>query len=149
MGYLIHFHLFAAIAWIGGSIFMFVLGITLKDKQKQREVYPHIGPIFGYFELVSLAILVISGFLMIQDNGLYDLILTDDTSDVAQMLRAKLWIVFSMVIATIVHFIIAFKTNNTERTNLQNFISRGSSLFIFFANLFVLHYAIMIRSIIN
>ncbi len=149
MGYLIHFHLFAAIAWIGGSIFMFVLGITLKDKQKQREVYPHIGPIFGYFELVSLAILVISGFLMIQDNGLYDLILTDDTSDVAEMLRAKLWIVLSMVIATIVHFIIAFKTNNTERTNLQNFISRGSSLFIFFANLFVLHYAIMIRSIIN
>jgi len=149
LGYLIHFHLFAAIAWIGGSIFMFVLGITLKDKQKQREVYPHIGPIFGYFELVSLAILVISGFLMIQDNGLYDLILTDDTSDVAEMLRAKLWIVLSMVIATIVHFIIAFKTNNTERTNLQNFISRGSSLFIFFANLFVLHYAIMIRSIIN
>ena len=149
MGYLIHFHLFAAIAWIGGSIFMFVLGITPKDKQKQREVYPHIGPIFGYFELVSLAILVISGFLMIQNNGLYDLILTDDTSDVAQMLRAKLWIVLSMVIATIVHFIIAFRTNNTERTNLQNFISRGSSLFIFFANLFVLHYAIMIRSIIN
>jgi len=149
LGYLIHFHLFAAIAWIGGSIFMFVLGITLKDKQKQREVYPHIGPIFGYFELVSLAILVISGFLMIQNNGLYDLILTDDTSDVAQMLRAKLWIVLSMVIATIVHFIIAFRTNNTERTNLQNFISRGSSLFIFFANLFVLHYAIMIRSIIN
>ena len=149
MGYLIHFHLFAAIAWIGGSVFMFILGITLKDKQKQREVYPHIGPIFGYFELVSLAILVISGFLMIQDNGLYALILTDDTSDVAEMLRAKLWIVLSMVIATIVHFIIAFKTNNTERTNLQNFISRGSSLFIFFANLFVLHYAIMIRSIIN
>jgi len=149
LGYLIHFHLFAAIAWIGGSVFMFILGITLKDKQKQREVYPHIGPIFGYFELVSLAILVISGFLMIQDNGLYALILTDDTSDVAEMLRAKLWIVLSMVIATIVHFIIAFKTNNTERTNLQNFISRGSSLFIFFANLFVLHYAIMIRSIIN
>ena len=149
MGYLIHFHLFAAIAWIGGSVFMFVLGITLKDKQKQREVYPHIGPIFGYFELVSLIILVISGFFMIQNNGLYDLILTDDTSEVAQMLRAKLWIVLLMVIATIVHFIIAFKTNNTERTNLQNFISRGSSLFIFFANLFVLHYAIMIRSIIN
>ena len=149
MGYLIHFHLFAAIAWIGGSVFMFVLGITLKDKQKQREVYPHIGPIFGYFELVSLAILVTSGFFMIQSNGLYALLLTGDMSEVAQLLRTKLWIVLLMVIATIVHFIIAFRTNNTERTNLQNFISRGSSLFIFFANLFVLHYAIMIRSIIN
>lgn len=149
MGYLIHFHLFAAIAWIGGSVFMFILGVTLRDKQKQREVYPHIGPIFGYFEIVSLAILVISGFLMIQDNGLYALILTDDTSDVAQMLRSKLWIVLMMVIATVIHFIIAFQTNNKQRTKLQNIISRGSSLFIFFANLFVLHYAIMIRSIIN
>jgi len=149
LGYLIHFHLFAAIAWIGGSVFMFILGVTLRDKQKQREVYPHIGPIFGYFEIVSLAILVISGFLMIQDNGLYALILTDDTSDVAQMLRSKLWIVLMMVIATVIHFIIAFQTNNKQRTKLQNIISRGSSLFIFFANLFVLHYAIMIRSIIN
>jgi uncharacterized membrane protein len=149
LGYLIHFHLFAAIAWIGGSVFMFILGVTLRDKQKQREVYPHIGPIFGYFEIVSLAILVISGFLMIQDNGLYALILTDDTSDVAQMLRSKLLIVLMMVIATVIHFIIAFQTNNKQRTKLQNIISRGSSLFIFFANLFVLHYAIMIRSIIN
>jgi uncharacterized membrane protein len=149
LGYLIHFHLFAAIAWIGGSVFMFILGVTLRDKQKQHEVYPHIGPIFGYFEIVSLAILVISGFLMIQDNGLYALILTDDTSDVAQMLRSKLWTVLMMVIATVIHFIIAFQTNNKQRTKLQNIISRGSSLFIFFANLFVLHYAIMIRSIIN
>ena len=149
MGYLIHFHLFAAIAWIGGSIFMFILGITLRDKQKQREVYPHIGPIFGYFEVVSLTILVISGVFMIQNNGLLHLLLIDDTSEITQMLRTKLWIVFAMVVATVVHFIIAFQTNNTQRTKLQNIISRGSSLFIFFANLFVLHYAIMIRSIIN
>ena len=128
---------------------MFVLGITLTDKQKQREVYPHIGPIFGYFELVSLAILVLSGVFMIQANGLYHLLMIDDTSEVTQMLRTKLWIVLGMVLATIVHFFIAFRTNNTQRTQLQNFISRGSSLFIFFANLFVLHYAIMIRSIVN
>ncbi len=149
MGYLIHFHLFAAIAWIGGSIFMFVLGITLRDKQKQQAVYPHIGPIFGYFELFSLAILVISGVLMVQDNGLLHLLLIHDQSDIAQMLREKLIVVAFMILATLLHFVIAYKTNNIQRTKLQNILSRGSSLFIFFANLFVLHYAIMIRSIIN
>ena len=149
MSYLIHFHLFAAIAWIGGAIFMFVLGITLRDKQKQKEVYPHVGPIFGYFELVSLAILLTSGIIMIKDNGLYELILSDDTSRVVELLRNKLWLVLSLIIATAIHFFVAFRTNNKERTKVENFISRGSSLFIFVVNLFVLHYAIIIRSIIN
>ncbi|QOP44803.1 hypothetical protein [Sulfurimonas paralvinellae] len=148
MSYLIHFHLLAAIAWIGGSIFMFVLGITLTDKEKQREVYPHVGPIFGYFELVSLSILLVSGIIMIDTDGLLDLLLSDETNKVAELLKMKLWLVLSLVVATVIHFFIAYRTNNKERTNLQNFISRGSSLFIFFVNLFVLHYAIMIRSIL-
>jgi len=149
MGYLIHFHLLAAIAWIGGSIFMFILGVTLTDKQKQREVYPHVGPIFGYFELVSLFILVISGTLMIQSDGLWEMLWSGDTSEVTELLKMKLWLVLSLIIATVVHFYIAYKTNNSERTKMQNIISRGSSLFIFFVNLFVLHYAIMIRSIMS
>jgi len=149
LNYLIHFHLFAAIAWIGGSIFMFVLGVTLTDKQKQKEVYPHVGPIFGYFELVSLVILLATGILMIQTDGLYELIFSNDTSQVVELLRNKLWLVLSLVIATAIHFFVAFRTNDRERTNIENFISRGSSLFIFFVNLFVLHYAIMIRSIIS
>lgn len=143
-----HLHLFAAIAWIGGSIFMFVLGITLTDKQKQREVYPHIGPLFGYYELASLLLLVTTGVSLIWANGLLDVIFTDDNSDVVNFLRAKLWIVAAVILATAIHFYIALKTNDTPRTNIENFISRGSSLFIFFANLFILHYAIMIRSIL-
>jgi len=149
LNYLIHFHLFAAIAWIGGSIFMFVLGVTLRDKQKQKEVYPHVGPIFGYFELVSLAVLLISGIIMIQNNGLYELIFSQDTSKVVELLRDKLWLVLSLIIATAIHFFIAYRTNDKERTKIENVISRGTSLFIFFVNLFVLHYAIMIRSIIS
>jgi uncharacterized membrane protein len=147
MNWWIHLHLFAAIAWIGGSIFMFVLGVTLKDKKKQKEVYPHVGPIFGYFELFSLGLLLISGTIMISNDGLLDLLLANDDSEVAILLQRKLFLVFTLVVATIIHFIIAYKTNNTERTKLQNILSRGSSLFIFFVNLFVLHYAIMIRSI--
>ena len=149
MNYLIHFHLLAAIAWIGGSIFMFILGVTLTDKQKQREVYPHVGPIFGYFELVSLLILLVSGTLMIKTDGLLDMLLSDDTNKVAELLSMKLWLVLSLVIATVIHFFIAYRTNDRERTKLENMLSRGSSMFIFFVNLFVLHYAIMIRSILG
>lgn len=149
MDYLIHFHLFAAIAWIGGSIFMFVLGITLRDKQKQKEVYPHVGPIFGYFELVSLGILLVSGIIMILNDGLFDLLFSSDSSKVVELLRNKLWLVLSLVIATAIHFFIAYRTNDKERTPLENIISRGSSLFIFLINLFILHYAIMIRSILG
>ncbi len=126
---------------------MFVLGITLSDKEKQREVYPHVGPIFGYFELVSLFILLVSGTLMIQSDGLWELLWSSDTSRVTELLKMKLWLVLALVVATILHFYIAYKTNTKQRTRLQNFLSRGSSLFIFFVNLFVLHYAIMIRSI--
>jgi uncharacterized membrane protein len=143
-----HIHLFAAIAWIGGSVFMFILGITLTNKQQQKEVYPHVGPIFGYFELVSLIMLVTTGVMLIISNGLIDLLLTSDNSEVVEYLRKKLLIVGSVIVATAFHFIIAMKTNDRERTKLENLISRGSSLFIFFANIFILHYAIMIRSIL-
>lgn len=149
MSWLIHFHLFAAIAWIGGSIFMFVLGLTLLDKEKQRAVYPHIGPIFGYFELVSLAVLLSSGVVMIYNNKLLFLLLSGDASPVVALLGKKLILVGVLIALTILHFFIAFRTNNKERTALENFFSRGSSLLIFFINLFVLHYAIMIRSILS
>jgi len=148
LGIFIHIHLIAAIAWIGGSIFMFVLGVTLLDKEKQKMVYPHIGPIFGYFEIVSLLVLLSTGVVMIVNDGLYELLFSSDNSLIVETLCKKLIIVGIMILATIVHFIIAFKTNTKERTKLQNFISRGSSLIIFFLNLFVLHYAIMIRSML-
>lgn len=149
MSWLIHFHLFAAIAWIGGSIFMFVLGVTLLDKVKQRQVYSHIGPIFGYFELVSLAVLLSSGIVMIYNNKLLFLLLNGDESLVVELLGKKLILVGALIVLTILHFFIAFRTNNRERRALENFSSRGSSLLIFFINLFVLHYAIMIRSILS
>ena len=148
MEWLFHMHLFAAISWIGGSVFMFVLGVTLTDKQKQKEVYPHIGPIFGYFELASLVVLLITGVLLIMSNGLISFIFTSDSSELNLYLRTKLFIVFLVIIATVVHFTIALKTNTKKRSKMQNILSRSSSIFIFFANLFILHYAIMIRSIL-
>jgi len=97
---------------------------------------------------VSLLIIVITGILMIHNDGLLDLLFSSDDTLIVETLRKKLLLVAIMIVATVIHFIIAFKTNNTQRTKLQNIISRGSSLLIFFLNLFVLHYAIMIRSML-
>ena len=149
MGLFIHIHLIAAIAWIGGSVFMFVLGVTLRDKEKQKQVYPHIGPIFGYFELVALVILLISGIIMTINDGLLHALFSNTDNIVILTLRKKLYIVAVIVVATIIHFYIAFRTNGKERTKMQNIVSRGSSLLIFFLNLFVLHYAIVIRSMMH
>ena len=147
--FFLHFHLLAAIAWIGGSVFMFVLGVTLRDKKKQDAVYPNIGPIFGYFELISLLILLISGISMLYGFNLIEILLSDDDTKVVRLLRLKLWMVFFVVIATAIHFTIALKTNGKERTKLQNLLSRGSSMFIFLINLAILHYAIVIRTILG
>jgi len=147
--FFLHFHLLAAIAWIGGSIFMFVLGISLRDKQKQQQVYPNIGPIFGYFELVSLTILLISGIAMLYQFNLTDLILNGDDTHIIKLVRLKLWMVFFVIVATGIHFYIALKTNSKERTKIQNLVSRASSMFIFFINLAIMHYAIVIRSILG
>jgi len=144
-----YLHLLAAIAWIGGSVFMFVLGITLRDKKKQKEVYPHVGPIFGYFELASLILLIGSGLVMITNYHLIELIFSNDDTMLLEYLRKKLILISFLVIATIAHFVVALKTNNRDRTKTENMISRGSSMFIFFINLFIMHYAILIRSILG
>ncbi len=127
---------------------MFVLGIFLRDKEAQREVYPRIGPLFGYYEAVVLVILIATGIFMITQNGLMELLGSGNQSDVLVALRKKLWLVGAVVILTIIHFIIAIKTNGKERTRVQNIISRGSSLLIFLFNLWILHYAIVIRHIL-
>ena len=148
VGWALHIHLLAAISWIGGSIFMFALGVTMRDKKAQKAVYPHIGPIFGYFEVVALMFLLATGSYMITDYGLVELLFTDYHNEMIDALRTKLWIVLALLVVTVIHFVIALKTNNKERTHIQNLISRGSSMLIFFLNLFVLHYAMIIRDIL-
>jgi hypothetical protein len=128
---------------------MFILGISLRDKGDQKAVYPRIGPIFGYFEIASLVLLLITGTLMIIDNGLIT-VLFDDTvhATAIDALRQKLVLVVIMTMITTLHTIIAFRTNNKERTKLETIISRGSSMGIFILNFIVLHHAIVIRDIL-
>ena len=143
-----HLHLLMAISWIGGSVFMFILGVTLRDKKAQQEVYPHVGPIFGWFEVASLLILLSTGFILGAKFHLFELLMHPDGSGISHALMMKAILVAILTVATIVHFIIAYRTNGKERTRWQNFFSRGSSMLIFFLNLFVMHYAIVMRNIL-
>ncbi|HFS85037.1 MAG TPA: hypothetical protein ENK72_00250 [Epsilonproteobacteria bacterium] len=147
-GWLLHFHLLAAISWIGGAIFMFILGVSLKDKKAQKEVYPRIGPIYGYFEVVALIVLLITGYLMINQNGLLTILFSDISNEVMDALRIKLYIVAVIMVMTVIHTIISMQTLHTEKTPLQKFFSRGASMGILLLNLWVLHYAMVLRDIL-
>jgi uncharacterized membrane protein len=148
MGWAIHLHLVAAIAWIGGAFFMFLLGVGLRKKEDQDAVYPRIGPIYGYFETAALIILLITGYTMISNNGLLDILFSNLSNEVIDSLRIKLYLVGVIIVLTVIHMTISMIRLNKEKTPLEKFFSRGSSMGIFFLNLVVLHYAMVLRDIL-
>ena len=148
MGWAIHLHLIAAIAWIGGGFFMFLLGISLRKKADQDAVYPRIGPLYGYYETMSLLILVTTGVIMITNNGLIALIFSDVHNEVLDALRIKLMLVAVIAVMTIVHMWISLKTIKRTKTPKERFLSKASSMGIFILNLLVLHYAMVLRDIL-
>jgi len=148
MGWAIHLHLVAAIAWIGGAFFMFLLGVSLRKKEDQDAVYPVIGPIYGYFETAALIILLFTGYTMISNNGLLDILFSNVTNEVMDSLRIKLYLVGVIVVLTVIHMTISMMTLHKVKTPLQRLLSKGSSMGIFLLNLVVLHYAMVLRDIL-
>lgn len=148
MGWAIHLHLVAAIAWIGGAFFMFILGISLRNKEDQDAVYPRIGPIYGWFETGALMILIFSGYIMIRNNGLLDILFSNISNEVIDALRIKLQIVVVIFLLTVVHMVISFKTLHKKKSPTQRLFSKVSSMGIFLLNLVVLHYAMVLRDIL-
>lgn len=128
---------------------MFVLGISLRDKNDQKAVYPRIGPIYGFFEITALFLLLISGTIMIFNNGLVEILFDMDIHNkVIDALRIKLIFVAVLAIMTVVHSIIALKTLHIKKTPIEKLFSRGASMGIFLLNFVVLHFAIVIRDIL-
>lgn len=127
---------------------MFLLGVSLRKKEDQQAVYPRIGPIYGYFETVALLILLSTGYLMISGNGLLTILFSNITNEVIDALRTKLYIVGIIVVLTVIHMTLSLMTLHQEKTPLQKFFSRGSSMGIFLLNLVVLHYAMVLRDIL-
>lgn len=148
MGWEIHLHLVAAIAWIGGAFFMFLLGVSLRKKEEQEAVYPVIGPIYGYFETGALIVLLFTGYMMIYNNGLIDILFSNITNEVIDALRIKLYFVAVIFVLTVIHMTISMMTLHKVKTPFQRFLSKGSSMGIFLLNLVVLHYAMVLRDIL-
>jgi len=139
-----YFHLLAATSWIGGSMFLFALGIGMRDKQAQKKVYYYIGPLYGYFESVMLAILLTTGGYMMMKKNLLEVIGAGGTFE--SVLVSKIILVGFITFATIVHMYISMSAHGRERSNIEKFISRGTSLMIFVLNLFILWFAIQLRN---
>ncbi len=148
MKIVLYIHILAATAWIGGSLLLFALGILLRDKDAQKSVYFYLGPIYGYFETFWLIILWISGLIMFIHFGFIDIFTHGGGSLLYELMRNKLVLIIIITILTAVHMYIAFKTHNKERSKIEQFLSRASSMLIFILNLFILWFAIGIRDIL-
>ncbi len=144
----LYFHLLAATAWIGGSVFLFALGIFLKDKTAQKNVYLHIGPLYGYFESVWLIVLLGTGLYMFFGQGLDQVLKVSLDSNLGQVILIKILLVTAITIFTVIHMYIAFKTHGKERTKIELLISRASSMMIFVLNLVILWYAAELRTML-
>ncbi len=148
MQIVLYIHILSATAWIGGSLLLFALGIFLRDKQAQANVYKHLGPLYGYFESIWLVSLLTTGSILYMHHGFSDVFVNAMDSDLAQTMIRKIFMVGFLTFITIIHMIIAFKTHTKSRTKLQNIISRGSSLLIFFLNFIILWHATQLRTML-
>ena len=145
----LYIHILAATAWIGGALLLFLLGIFMRDVEAQAQTYEHLGPFYGYFEAFWLVVLLTTGTTMFVHFNLIDVLTLDiNESRLGYMMAHKLFYVGTITFLTIVHMKIALKTHKSQRTVLQNIVSRGSSLMIFFLNLGVLWFAMQLRQML-
>ncbi len=140
-------HILAASAWIGGSILLFGMGLYIRDKEVQNTVYYHIGPFYGYFEIIVLIILLITGGYFVHVLNI-DKILTHPQVALAKYFYIKIFLIILIIISTIIHTYISMKAHGRKRSLKEKIISRITSLSIFALNLGILWYAIKIRSLI-
>ncbi|RXJ56166.1 hypothetical protein [Candidatus Marinarcus aquaticus] len=143
---LLFIHIIAAATWVGGSMLLFGMGIYFKDPKIQKTIYTHIGPFYGYFQLIWITLLLITGLLLLTQHGISSVLFNEAfiQSDLGMLLYQKLFLVVIVIIATIVHMFIALKRHNQERTQKEKIISRISSMLIFILNFFIIWYAINI-----
>ncbi len=145
--FVIFVHLIAAATWIGGSMLLFVLGLTLRDKEAQRVVYFYIGPIYGYFEAAVLLLLLATGTYLYIVNGFHDNP-EKFTYELGYYMHIKIALVAVITIATIIHMIVSLKTNGREKTLREKILARSTSMMIFLLNFAILWLAMQIRDML-
>ena len=143
----LYIHMASAAAWIGGSMLLFVLGITLRDKEAQKMVYFYIGPLYGYFESVILALLLITGSFLYVANGFHDNP-EKFSYELGFFMHIKIALVVLITIATIAHMKVSLEANGREKSLKEKIIARGTSMLIFLLNFAILWLAIQVRDIL-
>ncbi len=144
---MLYIHILAAASWVGGAMLLFILGVFIRDKEAITVVYKYIGPTYGYFQSAVLVILLATGTYLYMQYHFQEL-WRGSNEILVQHLYTKIYLVGVIVIATIIHMYISFKALNRERTYREKMVSRGTSLGIFLLNLFILYYAISIRTML-
>lgn len=148
---ILYIHIIAAATWVGGGLFLFGMGIYFKDQKIQKTIYTHIGPFYGYFQLIWITTLIITGLLLLNQFNLYPSLFNSEfiNSKFGELLYRKLLIVFLVVVATIIHMYISLKAHGRERKKVEKIISRFSSLLIFIFNFSIIWYAMNISQYLN
>ncbi len=144
---ILYIHMVLAAAWIGGSMLLFVLGVTLRDKEAQKMVYFHIGPLYGYFESVVLAFLLMSGSFLYVANGFHDNP-EKFSYELGFLMHIKIGLVILITIATIAHMKVSLEANGREKTFKEKLVARGTSMGIFLLNFAILWLAMQVREIL-
>ncbi len=145
--FVLYIHLASAATWIGGAVLLFIFGIFIRDKEAQRVIYYHIGPIYGYFESVVLILLLITGTYMYMVNGFHDMP-NKFSQELGYWMHVKIALVALITIATIVHMKVSFKANGREKTTKEKILARSTSMLIFILNFVILYLALNIRSML-
>lgn len=100
-------HLLAAIAWIGGMLFIvLVLMPVLRSALPTTErtlLFARVGRRYGTLSWISLTLLVVTGFLNGERRGIRWTHLLD--SDYGQTLALKLLLVAIVIVITLIHAI--------------------------------------------
>lgn len=139
-------HIISAATWVGGGLLLFGMGIYFKDPEVQKTIYSHIGPFYGYFQLIWITLLIITGALLLNQHDLYSVMLTDEfvNSRFGELLYRKLSIVLLVVLATALHMYISLKAHGRERSFKEKILSRLTSMIIFLFNFSIIWYAMNI-----
>jgi uncharacterized membrane protein len=107
-------HVTAAAAWVGGMLFFAAVTLPavrrLEDGAARKAVFAALGPRFGRFGWIALAVLIVTGVLNLRFRGLDLATLTDRrfwATGFGHTLAAKLAFVALAVLASGVHEVAA------------------------------------------
>lgn len=137
-------HIISATAWVGGGLLLFGMGIYFRDPKVQNTIYTAIGPFYGYFQLIWITALVITGGMLLDKYSLFSQFFSGEfyTTILGKALAIKLVMVVVIIAATTKHMIVSLKAHGRERTQREKIISRATSMLIFLLNFAVIWYAI-------